>query len=288
MIEQMSSRDIYQNRWMKLREDQVRFPDGSTGIYSVVEKVDFVIVIPRHADGRFELVEQYRYPVGARFWEFPMGAWETKPEAPLIEVAHGELGEETGLKAENMTLLTEGLHEAAGHSTQRFSVYLASGLSKSAIDHSPDHEEQDLKTGTFTLAEIKFVGPSGCGKSTLLRLIAGLDDPTSGDIMLAGNRVNATPASERGLSMVFQSYALYPHMSVAKNLSFGLENLRMTRAVARASYRGGNGNGSRLDAPLCVSRSFSYSMSRFPIWMQNCACKCGSKFPTSTLNSKTR
>jgi len=84
----------------------------------------------------------------------------------------------------------------------------------------------DIQEGEFVV----FVGPSGCGKSTLLRLIAGLDDPTSGDIMLAGNRVNATPASERGLSMVFQSYALYPHMSVAKNLSFGLENLRMTRA----------------------------------------------------------
>ena len=76
---------------------------------------------------------------------------------------------------------------------------------------------------------IVFVGPSGCGKSTLLRLIAGLDDPTSGDILLEGNRVNNVPASERGLSMVFQSYALYPHMSVRQNLSFGLENFRMAR-----------------------------------------------------------
>jgi len=77
---------------------------------------------------------------------------------------------------------------------------------------------------------VVFVGPSGCGKSTLLRLIAGLDDPTSGDIVLNGKRVNAVPASERGLSMVFQSYALYPHMSVRANLSFGLENFRMDRA----------------------------------------------------------
>ncbi|MEM6666433.1 MAG: sn-glycerol-3-phosphate ABC transporter ATP-binding protein UgpC [Pseudomonadota bacterium] len=76
---------------------------------------------------------------------------------------------------------------------------------------------------------IVFVGPSGCGKSTLLRLIAGLDDPTSGDILLKGERVNAVPASERGLSMVFQSYALYPHMSVRQNLSFGLENFRMPK-----------------------------------------------------------
>ncbi len=82
-----------------------------------------------------------------------------------------------------------------------------------------------IEEGEFVV----FVGPSGCGKSTLLRLIAGLDDPTSGDILLSGNRVNGVPASERGLSMVFQSYALYPHMSVRKNLSFGLENLRMPR-----------------------------------------------------------
>jgi len=82
-----------------------------------------------------------------------------------------------------------------------------------------------IEEGEFVV----FVGPSGCGKSTLLRLIAGLDDPTSGDIMLKGKRVNTIPASERGLSMVFQSYALYPHMSVRQNLSFGLENIRMPR-----------------------------------------------------------
>ena len=82
-----------------------------------------------------------------------------------------------------------------------------------------------IEEGEFVV----FVGPSGCGKSTLLRLIAGLDDPTAGDILLKDKRVNDVPASERGLSMVFQSYALYPHMSVRANLSFGLENMRMAR-----------------------------------------------------------
>ena len=83
----------------------------------------------------------------------------------------------------------------------------------------------EINKGEF----IVFVGPSGCGKSTILRLIAGLDEPTSGDIILNNRRVNEVPASERGLSMVFQSYALYPHMSVKKNLSFGLENLRFDK-----------------------------------------------------------
>jgi ABC-type sugar transport system ATPase subunit len=74
-----------------------------------------------------------------------------------------------------------------------------------------------------------FVGPSGCGKSTLLRQIAGLDRPTSGEIRIDGRLVNDVPAADRGLAMVFQSYALYPHMSVRQNLAFGLENARMPR-----------------------------------------------------------
>jgi multiple sugar transport system ATP-binding protein len=73
---------------------------------------------------------------------------------------------------------------------------------------------------------IVFVGPSGCGKSTLLRMIAGLEPVSTGDVAIDGAVVNDIPAAERGLAMVFQSYALYPHMSVRQNLSFGLENIR--------------------------------------------------------------
>jgi multiple sugar transport system ATP-binding protein len=76
---------------------------------------------------------------------------------------------------------------------------------------------------------VVFVGPSGCGKSTLLRLIAGLDRPTSGRIAIDGKVVNEVAAADRGLAMVFQSYALYPHMSVRQNLAFGLENARLPR-----------------------------------------------------------
>ncbi|EPX75497.1 Various polyols ABC transporter, ATP-binding protein component [Salipiger mucosus DSM 16094] len=77
----------------------------------------------------------------------------------------------------------------------------------------------DIKPGAFTV----FVGPSGCGKSTLLRMIAGLESISDGDLMIDGGRMNDVAAARRGIAMVFQSYALYPHMSVYKNLAFGLE-----------------------------------------------------------------
>ena len=73
------------------------------------------------------------------------------------------------------------------------------------------------------------VGPSGCGKSTLLRMIAGLEKITGGDIFINDLKVNDISAANRGLAMVFQSYALYPHMSVRQNLAFGLENLKMKK-----------------------------------------------------------
>ncbi len=75
-----------------------------------------------------------------------------------------------------------------------------------------------------------FVGPSGCGKSTLLRMIAGLEDVTSGDVFIAGRRVNAVEPGDRELAMVFQSYALYPHMTVERNMGFGLSMNGMAKA----------------------------------------------------------
>jgi multiple sugar transport system ATP-binding protein len=76
-----------------------------------------------------------------------------------------------------------------------------------------------VKAGEFMV----FVGPSGCGKSTLLRLICGLEDITSGDMFFDGERVNELVPSKRGIAMVFQSYALYPHMTVYDNMAFGMQ-----------------------------------------------------------------
>jgi ABC-type sugar transport system ATPase subunit len=91
----------------------------------------------------------------------------------------------------------------------------------------------DIKDREFVV----FVGPSGCGKSTLLRLIAGLEDITSGDLKIDGVRVNALPPAKRGISMVFQSYALYPHMTVYENMAFGLELAKIDAASIDEAVR---------------------------------------------------
>ncbi len=78
---------------------------------------------------------------------------------------------------------------------------------------------------------VVFVGPSGCGKSTLLRVIAGLEDASSGDIRIGGEPVNMTPPSKRGIAMVFQSYALYPHLDVRGNMSLALRQEGRSKAV---------------------------------------------------------
>jgi multiple sugar transport system ATP-binding protein len=75
-----------------------------------------------------------------------------------------------------------------------------------------------------------FIGPSGCGKSTLLRIIAGLEDPSGGDIRIGGVRVNDLEPAKRDVAMVFQSYALYPHMTVKQNLEFGLKHQKLPAA----------------------------------------------------------
>ncbi|HTM76659.1 MAG TPA: sn-glycerol-3-phosphate ABC transporter ATP-binding protein UgpC [Devosia sp.] len=83
-----------------------------------------------------------------------------------------------------------------------------------------------IKAGEFVV----FVGPSGCGKSTLLRMIAGLEHITSGEVKIGGKVVNDVPSPQRGIAMVFQSYALYPHMSVYDNMAFGLKLAKTPRA----------------------------------------------------------
>ncbi|HEY4909938.1 MAG TPA: ATP-binding cassette domain-containing protein, partial [Methylomirabilota bacterium] len=109
-------------------------------------------------------------------------------------------------------------------------------------------ERLTKKFGAFTaLADISleihegefvcFLGPSGCGKTTLLRAIAGLDIQTSGRIEQAGRDISALPPSKRDFGIVFQSYALFPNLTVAANVAYGLENARATKVQVAARVR---------------------------------------------------
>jgi multiple sugar transport system ATP-binding protein len=95
-------------------------------------------------------------------------------------------------------------------------------------DHAPviRNVDLDIAQGEFCV----FVGPSGCGKSTLLRTIAGLEDITSGDLMIGNQRMNDVAPAQRGVAMVFQSYALFPHMTVYENMAFGLQLAKTPKA----------------------------------------------------------
>src|SRR6266513_892001 len=91
----------------------------------------------------------------------------------------------------------------------------------------------EIEDGEFVV----LVGPSGCGKSTLLRMIAGLETISEGEIRIGGRLVNNVPAKDRDIAMVFQNYALYPHMTVYENMAFGLELRRAPRDQIAAQVK---------------------------------------------------
>ena len=102
------------------------------------------------------------------------------------------------------------------------------GVQKAYGENAPVIRNVDLEIGRNEFCV--FLGPSGCGKSTLLRMIAGLEDVTGGDISIGGKLVNDVPAAQRGVAMVFQSYALFPHMTVYENMAFGLKLAKTPKA----------------------------------------------------------
>jgi ADP-ribose pyrophosphatase len=157
-IETLATRIVYENRWMRVREDEIRYRDGSTGIYGVVVKPNFVVIAPLDSDGRLHLVEQYRYPVGARSWEFPQGTWEAKPDADPLDLARGELREETGLDAAEI-LHVGHLYQACGYATQEYDVYIARNLRRR--EAALEATEQDLITRAFPAAEVEEMVRSG-------------------------------------------------------------------------------------------------------------------------------
>ena len=105
------------------------------------------------------------------------------------------------------------------------------GVLKSYADVEVIHDVNlEIEDGEFVV----FVGPSGCGKSTLLRMIAGLEDISGGEISIGETVVNEVAPSKRGVAMVFQTYALYPHMTVYKNMAFGLKQAKLRRKSTSA------------------------------------------------------
>lgn len=138
-----------------------------------------------------------------------------------------------------------------------------------------------------------FVGPSGCAKSTLLRMIAGLESVSEGQILIHDRCVNDSMPKDRGVAMVFQNYALYPHMTVYKNMAFGLlgkeskaeidrrvrdaaEKLEITNLLQRkpASSPAASASEWQSAAPSCASPRCSCSMSRCPTSTPSCGCRC--------------
>jgi 8-oxo-dGTP pyrophosphatase MutT (NUDIX family) len=149
-ITALSTRIAYENNWLRVREDIIRRADGSDGLYGVVERSDFVVVVP-FQDGRVTLVEQYRYPVRRRLWEFPMGTWEWRPVADPADLAAAELQEETGLRAGHMAYAGP-LFQGPGYCNQIGHVFLATDLTPGPTAREPS--EQGMITQAFTLAEL--------------------------------------------------------------------------------------------------------------------------------------
>src|SRR5471030_634447 len=164
--------------------------------------------------------------------------------------------------------------------------------------HAIKGVDLQIEKGEFVV----FVGPSGCGKSTLLRMIAGLEVIDKGSLQLDKRDITALPSSKRDLAMVFQSYALYPHMTVFENMSFALKLAGVDRAVIREKVdkaaaiptwpntlsarrrncRAVSASASPSAAPSCAIRRCSCSMNRCRTSTPRCACRPASRSPSCT------
>ncbi len=149
-VEPTASREAYRNKWITVKEHDLVFGDGSTGMYGVVEKPDFALVIPQDEDGRFCLVEQYRYPVGRRAWEFPQGSWSGSAKGDAAALAAAELREETGLTAGTLRHLGR-LNPEYGFCNHAFDAYLATDVTAGACDR--EASEQDMLQAWFREAD---------------------------------------------------------------------------------------------------------------------------------------
>ncbi len=155
---------------------------------------------------------------------------------------------------------------------------------------------------------VVFVGPSGCGKSTTLRMVAGLEEISRGEIFIGDRKVNNIPPKDRDIAMVFQNYALYPHMSVYENMAFGLKLRKFPRAEIRKrvseaaeilglgelldrkpkALSGGQRQPWRWDVRLSGSQRSFCSTSLFRTSMPRCVCKRGRRSSSFTSGFRRR
>ncbi|MDC8831700.1 NUDIX domain-containing protein [Alteromonas gilva] len=150
-IQTLDSKVVYQNRWMTVREDAIGRDDGYRGIYGVIDKPDFVVVIALSGDDVY-LVEQYRYPVKGRHLEFPQGAKEGAESFDALSVAKAELREECGLLADNWQYVGEQFL-AYGMCSQRYHIFVATELT--GTSQALEDEEQGLIVHKMPLAQLK-------------------------------------------------------------------------------------------------------------------------------------
>ena len=164
-------------------------------------------------------------------------------------------------------------------------------VQKSYGDHPPVIRRVNLEIAQHEFCV--FLGPSGCGKSTLLRMIAGLEDLSEGELHIGGRLVNDVPSAQRGVAMVFQSYALFPHMTVFDNMAFGLKLAKQPKDVIDRKVReaarilqldsyldrfpkalsGGKGSVSQSAGPSCANPACSCSMNHSRISTPRCAAR---------------
>jgi 8-oxo-dGTP pyrophosphatase MutT (NUDIX family) len=146
-----STRVVYENRWMRVHEDRTEHPDGTPGLYGWIEKPPAAIIVPLEDDAVW-LIQQYRHPVGERFWEFPQGSWEDAVSVDAEALARGELAEETGLQAGTLERLGR-LYFAYGISNQPVDIWRASDLEAGAQEL--EHTEQGLIARRFPRDEVE-------------------------------------------------------------------------------------------------------------------------------------